>query len=62
MIFLPVRLNGSKPYSFVLDTGSMRMLVDRNLAVELGLKALVRRLVTVRETEVGVAGCFALIP
>jgi hypothetical protein len=39
MIFLPVRLNGSKPLSFVLDTGSTRMLVDRALAKSLGLKA-----------------------
>ena len=62
MIFLLVRLNGSNPYSLVLDTGSMRMLGDRNLAVELGPKALVLRLVTVRETEVGVGGCFALLP
>ena len=39
MIFLPVRLNGSPPLSFVLDTGSARMLVDRALAKTLGLKA-----------------------
>jgi hypothetical protein len=38
MIFVPVRLNGSKPVSFVLDTGSVRMLVDRALATGLGLK------------------------
>ncbi|HEV2728802.1 MAG TPA: retropepsin-like aspartic protease [Terriglobales bacterium] len=38
MIFVPVRLNGSKPLSFVLDTGSARMLVDRALATDLGLK------------------------
>lgn len=38
MIFLPVRVNGSKPLSFVLDTGSARMLVDRALANALGLR------------------------
>jgi hypothetical protein len=38
MIFVPVRLNGSKPLSFVLDTGSARMLIDRTLADRLGLK------------------------
>jgi hypothetical protein len=39
MIFVPVRLNGSKPLSFVLDSGSARMLVDRTLANDLGLKS-----------------------
>jgi predicted aspartyl protease len=39
MIFLPVRLNGSRPLSFVLDTGSTRNLIDRTLAATLGLKA-----------------------
>ncbi len=38
MIFVPVRLNGSEPLSFVLDTGSTRMLVDRTLANSLGLR------------------------
>ena len=38
MIFVPVRINGSKPLSFVLDTGSARMLIDRTLADNLGLK------------------------
>jgi predicted aspartyl protease len=38
MIFVPVRLNGSKPLSFVLDTGSTRMLVDRTLANTLDLR------------------------
>lgn len=38
MIFLPVRLNGSKPVSFVLDSGSTKMFVDRTLAANLGLK------------------------
>ena len=39
LIVLPVRINGSKPLSFVLDTGSTRILIDRKLAAELGLKA-----------------------
>lgn len=39
MIFIPARLNGSKPLSFVLDTGSTRNLIDRTLATTLGLKA-----------------------
>jgi len=39
MIFLPVRINGSKPLSFVLDSGSNRILIDRALATGLGLKA-----------------------
>jgi hypothetical protein len=39
MIFVPVRLNGSRPLSFALDTGSTRTIVDRALATSLGLKA-----------------------
>jgi hypothetical protein len=39
LIFLPVRINGSRPLSFVLDTGSTRILIDRKLAADLGLKA-----------------------
>jgi hypothetical protein len=39
MIFIPVRLNGSRPLSFVLDTASTKMIVDRTLATSLGLKA-----------------------
>ncbi|MGA2593583.1 MAG: retropepsin-like aspartic protease [Bryobacteraceae bacterium] len=39
MIFVPVRVNGSRPLSFVLDTGSARNLIDRSLATALGLKA-----------------------
>jgi hypothetical protein len=38
MILVPVRVNGSRPLSFALDTGSTRMLVDRALASGLGLK------------------------
>lgn len=29
MIFVPVRINGSRQLSFVLDTGSTRILIDR---------------------------------
>jgi hypothetical protein len=39
MVFVPVRLNGSRALSFVLDTGSSRTIVDRALAASLGLKA-----------------------
>lgn len=39
MVFVPVRLNGSRALSFVLDTGSTRTIVDRALATSLGLKA-----------------------
>lgn len=38
LIFLPIRVNGSKPLSFALDTGSARILIDRKLAADLGLK------------------------
>ncbi|MGA8532763.1 MAG: retropepsin-like aspartic protease [Candidatus Tumulicola sp.] len=37
-IVVPVRLNGSRPLLFVLDTGSTRMLVDRTIAASLGMK------------------------
>ena len=39
MIFVPVRINGSRQLSFVLDTGSSRILIDRGLAADLGFKA-----------------------
>jgi len=39
MIFLPVRINGSNPLAFVLDSGSSRTLIDRALATRLGLQA-----------------------
>src|SRR5579872_863976 len=38
MIFVPVRVDGSRLLSFVLDSGSARMLIDRRLAADLGLK------------------------
>ena len=37
MIIVPVSLNGSGPYDFVLDTGSRKTIVDQKLAGELGL-------------------------
>lgn len=39
MIFVPVRMNGSRTLSFVLDSGSARMLIDRAVANSLGLQA-----------------------
>jgi hypothetical protein len=39
LIVLQVRVNGSRPLAFVLDTGSSRNLIDRALAESLGLKA-----------------------
>lgn len=42
MIFVPVRLNGSRPLAFVIDTGSAKMLVDRTVANSLGLKTVGR--------------------
>jgi hypothetical protein len=39
MIFVPVRVNGSRILSFVLDTGSARNQIDQGLAKSLGLKA-----------------------
>jgi len=38
LIFVPVRINGSKPISFVLDSGSGNGILDRARAKELGLK------------------------
>jgi hypothetical protein len=38
VVVVPVSINGSRPYHFVLDTGSTRMLVDRSVAASLGLK------------------------
>lgn len=36
-IIVPVSINGSAPYDFMLDTGSSKTIVDRKLAAELGL-------------------------
>jgi len=37
MIIVPVRINGSEPYDFMLDTGCGKTMVDRKLAEELHL-------------------------
>ena len=37
MIIVPVSINGSGPYDFLLDTGSAKTIVDQSLADELGL-------------------------
>jgi hypothetical protein len=38
LIFLPVRVNGSKAYWFVLDSGASSCTLDRTRAAQLGLK------------------------
>jgi predicted aspartyl protease len=43
-LVVPVRVNGSGPYSFVLDTGATLTCVDEQLANELKLKAPVGRI------------------
>ncbi len=37
LVFAPVRINGSGPHWFVLDTGASRMMLERKLARELKL-------------------------
>jgi hypothetical protein len=37
MIFVPLRVAGSEPLRFILDTGSTRMLIDRQVARRLGI-------------------------
>jgi|HubBroStandDraft_1064217.scaffolds.fasta_scaffold09323_3 hypothetical protein len=37
MIVVPVSINGSSPYDFLLDTGSSKSMIDRKLADQLGL-------------------------
>ena len=37
MIIVPVSINGSGPYYFLLDTGCSKTIVDRKLADALGL-------------------------
>ncbi len=39
-VIVPVHVNGQGSYEFLLDTGSTTSLVNRELAEELGLKAL----------------------
>lgn len=38
MVFIPLSIHGSKPFRFVLDSGSARTLIDRKAASSLGLK------------------------
>jgi predicted aspartyl protease len=38
MIIVPVSINGSGPYDFLLDTGSAKTVVDQKLADQLGLQ------------------------
>jgi predicted aspartyl protease len=40
MIVVPVSINGSGPYDFMLDTGCSKTIVDRKLAEQLGLPLL----------------------
>ncbi len=37
MIIIPVGINGSGPYDFLLDTGCAKTIVDQKLADQLGL-------------------------
>lgn len=39
LVFVRLRVNGSTPLLFNLDTGSTRTLIDRDLAASLGMKA-----------------------
>jgi predicted aspartyl protease len=45
MIIVPVSLNGSGPYDFVMDTGSSKTIVDRKLAGELNLPQVGEKIV-----------------
>ena len=46
MIIVNVRINGSGPYDFLLDTGCAKTMVDRKLADQLGLPRLGEKTVT----------------
>jgi predicted aspartyl protease len=46
MIIVPVSINGSGPYDFLLDTGCAKTMVDQKLADELGLPRLSEKTVT----------------
>jgi hypothetical protein len=59
MIIVPVSINGSGPYDFMLDTGCSKTIVDQKLADELGLprvseKTVVGMLASVRTAVVHV--------
>jgi Aspartyl protease len=45
LIIVPVRINGSGPYDFLLDTGCSKSIVDQRLANELGLSPVGRKTV-----------------
>ena len=38
LLFVPVTVNGRGPYDFVVDTGASHVVIDTNLADELGLR------------------------
>lgn len=44
-IIVPVKINGSGPYDFLLDTGCSKSIVDQSLADELGLSRIGRKTV-----------------
>jgi predicted aspartyl protease len=46
MIIVPVSINGSGPYDFLLDTGAAKSMVDRKLANELALPQVAEKTVT----------------
>jgi predicted aspartyl protease len=46
MIIVPVSINGSVPYDFLLDTGAAKSMVDRKLADELALPRVAEKTVT----------------
>lgn len=48
MIIVPVSINGSRPYDFMLDTGCAKTIIDQKLADQLGLPR------TAEKTVVGV--------
>ena len=57
MILVPVHINGSGPYEFLLDTGATRTMIDQKLADQLhlptvGAKTLVGVLASAKLTTV----------
>src|ERR1700733_15617907 len=45
MIIVPVSINGSGPYDFLLDTGCAKTIIDQKLAEELALPRVSQRTV-----------------
>ncbi len=45
MIIVPVSINGSRPYDFMLDTGCSKTIIDQKLADQLGLPRLAEKTV-----------------